>query len=61
MEELKQREVVVVFEDGGSVSKRPGILIDISDSYVAIHSQAFGLELIPLSRVIRIQVRREVQ
>jgi len=52
---LRDKQVSIYFDDGARVGRKDGIVIDISDSSITFKTKSGNLEIIPLSRVIRIE------
>lgn len=57
LEKYKNKKVLLFFDDGKSISRKEGIVEDISDSTISfIEEGKPSSQLIPLNRVVRIEI-----
>ncbi len=52
---LKDKQVSIYFDDGARIGRKDGIVIEISDSSISFKAISGHIEVIPFSRVIRIE------
>lgn len=52
---LKDSQVVIYFDDGSRIGRKDGIVIEISDSSIIFKANSGRIEIIPLTRIIRIE------
>ena len=51
------KKIVLYFDDGKQIRRKEGILLEISDNLISLHETSEGHQLLPLSRIIRIEKR----
>lgn len=54
-EQLKGKKVSIYFDDGTRIGRKDGIFIEISDNSISFKATSGHIEIIPFSRVIRIE------
>ena len=52
---LKDKQVSIYFDDGSRIGRKDGIVIEISDTSITFKATSGRIEIIPFSRVIRIE------
>lgn len=52
------KKIVLYFDDGKEIRRKQGILLEISDNLISLNETNEGHQLLPLSRIIRIEKER---
>jgi small-conductance mechanosensitive channel len=52
---LKGKKVAIYFDDGSRIGKKDGTVIEISENSIVFKSISGKTEIIPFSRIIRIE------
>lgn len=52
---LKGKKVAIYFDDGSRIGRKDGSVIEISDSSIVFKSASGHIEIIPFSRIIRVE------
>ena len=52
---LKDKQVSIYFDDGSRIGRKDGVVIDISDTLITFKATSGHIEIIPFSRIIRIE------
>ena len=52
---LKDKQVSIYFDDGSRIGRKDGVVIEISDISITFKATSGHIEIIPFSRIIRIE------
>lgn len=51
---LKGKEVCIYFDDGSNITRKDGVVIELSENAIVFKVESGQVQIIPFSRIIRV-------